>query len=65
MKSKLFASLMLLLFGFSAMAQTVQISGTVSDAIGPVIGASIIESGTSNGTITDMDGAFTHRGPQG
>ena len=59
MKSKLFASLVLLLFGFSAMAQTVQISGTVSDAIGPVIGASIIESGTSNGTITDMDGAFT------
>ena len=59
MKSKLFASLMLLLFSFSAMAQTVQISGTVRDAIGPVIGASIIESGTSNGTITDMDGAFT------
>ena len=59
MKSKLFASLVLLLFGFSAMAQTVQISGTVRDAIGPVIGASIIESGTSNGTTTDMDGAFS------
>ena len=59
MKSKLFASLVLLFFGFAAMAQTVRISGTVRDAIGPVIGASIIESGTQNGTITDLDGNFT------
>ena len=59
MKSKLFASLVLLFIGFTAFAQTVRISGTVNDAIGPVIGASIIESGTQNGTITDMNGAFT------
>ena len=59
MKSKLFASLILLLLGFSAMAQTVKINGTVSDIIGPVVGASVIESGTNNGAITDLDGNFT------
>ena len=50
---------MLLFLGFTAMAQTVQIKGTVRDAIGPVIGASVIESGTQNGTMTDMEGGFT------
>ena len=60
MKSlKLFASLMLLLVGMAAAAQTVRISGTVTDAIGPVIGASVIESGTSNGVITDWEGNFS------
>ena len=59
MKSKFFASLMFLLIGWAAMAQTVKITGTVSDAIGPVVGASIIESGTQNGAITDLDGNFT------
>ena len=59
MKSKLFASLMLLLMGFVAMAQTVRITGTVVDEIGPVVGASVIESGTQNGAITDLDGNFS------
>lgn len=37
-----------------------QISGVVKDVKGePVIGASILEKGTSNGTISDMDGNFT------
>ena len=58
MKGKLFASLAFLLLGVAALAQTVRISGTVVDAIGPVIGASVIESGTSNGTVTDLDGNF-------
>ena len=38
---------------------TKKIKGTVVDATGPVIGASIMEKGTSNGTITDLDGNFT------
>ena len=59
MKSKLFASLMILFLGVTAMAQTVRISGTVVDAIGPVIGASVIESGTQNGAITGLDGDFS------
>ena len=43
---------------FSAVsAQTV--SGTVSDASGPLPGASVLVKGTSNGTQTDFDGNYT------
>ena len=36
------------------------VTGIVKDATGePVIGANIIEKGTTNGTITDMNGRFT------
>ena len=38
---------------------TKKITGTVSDSQGPVIGASIVEKGTSNGVVTDFDGNFT------
>jgi len=38
---------------------TKKITGTVSDSQGPVIGASVVEKGTSNGTVTDLDGNFT------
>ena len=42
------------------VAQTQSITGTVVDDLGePVIGASIRVSGTTNGTITDIDGKFT------
>ena len=48
---------MALLFGVSASAQTTK--GKVIDAKGePVIGASVIQRGTVNGVMTDMDGAF-------
>ncbi len=59
MKSKLITCLLMLLAGTSLFAQKVSVSGTISDAIGPVIGASVVEKGTSNGTVTDMDGNFT------
>ena len=36
-----------------------EITGTVNDAMGPVIGATVMEKGTSNGTVTDFDGNFT------
>ena len=36
-----------------------QVKGVVVDAIGPVIGASVIEQGTTNGTTTGLDGDFT------
>lgn len=40
--------------------QTGKIKGTVTDTNGEtVIGASIVLKGTTNGTITDMDGNFT------
>ena len=35
-----------------------EITGTVSDAMGPVIGATVMEKGTNNGTVTDFDGNF-------
>ena len=42
----------------SAMAQ-VKVNGTVVDDLGePVIGASVLEKGTTNGTVTDIDGNF-------
>ena len=37
------------------MAQTRQVSGTVVDKVGPVAGASVIEKGTQNGAVTDLD----------
>ena len=36
-----------------------QVKGVVVDAIGPVIGASVIEVGTTNGVSTGLDGDFT------
>lgn len=44
----------------SEQQQTGQVNGKVVDTSGePVIGASIQEKGTSNGTISDLDGNFT------
>ena len=41
-----------------AFAQSVK--GVVKDETGePVIGVNIVEKGTTNGTITDMDGKYT------
>jgi iron complex outermembrane receptor protein len=40
-----------------AKAQTV--SGNVSDANGPLLGASVVVKGTANGTTADFDGNFT------
>ena len=55
---KLFLSLALILTSTLMYAQT-EISGTVVDATGEtVIGATVMEKGTSNGTITDFDGNF-------
>lgn len=35
------------------------VTGIVQDANGPLIGVNILEEGTTNGTITDIDGRFT------
>ena len=40
--------------------QQITVKGTVNDAMGPVIGASVVEKGNpTNGTITDIDGNFS------
>lgn len=51
--------LALSLIGTSVFAQTKQVTGVVKDATGEtVIGASVVEKGTTNGVITDFDGVF-------
>ena len=43
-----------------AFAQNITVKGTVKDGAGEtIIGASVVEKGTTNGTITDFDGNFT------
>lgn len=43
----------------SLQADKFKVSGIVKDATGePVIGASVVEKGTTNGTVTDLDGNF-------
>ena len=36
-----------------------KVTGTVSDAFGPVAGANVVQKGTTNGTTTDIDGNFS------
>ena len=43
----------------AATQQNRKVTGTVSDAFGPVAGANVIQKGTTNGTTTDMDGNFS------
>ncbi|MCC8153679.1 MAG: carboxypeptidase-like regulatory domain-containing protein, partial [Tannerellaceae bacterium] len=42
--------------------QNGKVTGTVEDVLGPVTGASVIVKGTTNGTITDIDGNFSLEG---
>lgn len=48
------------------MAQTLTVKGTVLDAKSnePLIGVSVIEKGSSNGTMTDIDGNFNVKVPK-
>ena len=42
-----------------AISQTITVDGVIKDVSGePVIGASIVETGTTNGVIADLDGNF-------
>lgn len=57
MRTALF--LLFVAIGINLSAQTITLSGNVKDTTGePIIGASILEKGTTNGTITDFDGNF-------
>lgn len=57
----LWVTMLTLLFSLPILAQQpMNISGVITDNTGEaVIGASILVEGTSNGTITDLDGNFT------
>lgn len=58
---KIFTLSMLLTLGaLSGWAQSATVSGTITEADTgePLIGATIVEQGTTNGTVTDLDGRF-------
>ena len=58
-RAGLLLTLAFLLVGQILFAQSTRITGIVKDAAGEtVIGASVLEKGTTNGTITDIDGNF-------
>ena len=49
-----------LLASVAASAQEKTVTGTVTDALGdPLIGATVLVQGTSNGVITDIDGRYS------
>ena len=60
MKKQVFIFLMLFLTTLGLFAQTSNITGTVSDKNkAPLPGVTIVIKGTTNGTVTDIDGKFS------
>ncbi len=57
---KVFLSLLMSVVSLVAFAQGRQITGVISDVTGePMIGVNVLVKGTTNGTITGLDGDFT------
>ena len=66
MPLRMLAALCFLLLSASAIAQQIAVNGHVKDATGePIIGATVLVQGTSNGAATDIDGNFTLNCNQG
>ena len=57
-KLKLFYLLLFMITGNFAFAQ-ITASGNVTDGSGPLPGVTVMEKGTSNGTVTDFDGNYS------
>ena len=57
MKQKLVTFMLALLATTALFAQN-KVTGKVSDDQGPAIGVSVMEKGTNNGVITDLDGNY-------
>ena len=56
----LMLGLLAMLIPLSLLAQDIKVQGVVKDQTGEaVIGATVMQKGTSNGTITDIDGNFS------
>ena len=53
-----FVTFMLALLASAALFAQNKVTGTVSDDMGPAIGVSVMEKGTNNGVITDLDGNY-------
>ena len=66
LKKALCAFCLILAGGSIALAQDLNVRGKVVDQSGlPLIGAGVMQVGTTNGVITDMDGNFTITVPEG
>ena len=65
MKKTLFTlfAVLSMVFAVNANAQNVKVSGTVKDAVGPVMGAAVMVQGTTVGATTDLDGNYTLSAP--
>ncbi|MFS4466598.1 SusC/RagA family TonB-linked outer membrane protein [Maribacter sp. 2210JD10-5] len=63
-----FMTIFFVLFSFlathSVFSQT-SVSGTISDELGPLAGASVVVKGTTTGTVTDFDGNYVIEVPDG
>ena len=58
--------LTLVLFSIGTMLAQRTVTGTISDDTGePLIGATVIVVGTSSGTVTDIDGTYSVKVPEG
>lgn len=63
MRSTLTLLCLMFLCTLNAVAQQLNVTGNVKDALGEyIIGASVLVKGTTNGTITDIDGNFSVSG---
>ena len=59
-KKNLMLSMLMLLMPLSLLAQEIKVQGVVKDPTGEtVIGATVMQKGTNNGAVTDVDGNFT------
>lgn len=66
LRRALSAALGFILCAGMTFAQNITVTGTVTDVEkSPIIGASVVQSGTTNGTMTDLDGNFTITVPGG
>ena len=59
MKAVLLSFFALLLCSVSGYAQNITVTGKVSDAMGTLPGVSVAIKGTTNGTVTDVDGKYS------
>ena len=65
-KERLLSLLLILMVSITAFAQNTLYSGRVFDESGePIIGASVVVKGTSQGSVSDMDGKFSFEGIEG
>ena len=65
-KGRLMALLFIMLMPLTMMAQNIRVHGVVKDSSGDlVIGGTVVQKGTTNGTVTDIDGRFTLTAPKG